>query len=121
MEMPIRAFGLCLVVLILAPQVRAAEGNAQVRSEAPEHPLTLTIPEWSEPGPRRFGLFTLLPPDTRGEAIKVMIPVGEIAARAAHALSNARYRRAERKAREAVRRDIDAFHARRQGSESPPK
>ena len=53
MEMPIRAFGLCLVVLILAPQVRAAEGNAQVRSEAPEHPLTLTIPEWSEPGPRR--------------------------------------------------------------------
>lgn len=119
--MPRRAWGLCLVVVILGPQVRADEGAAQLRSEAPAHPLTLTIPEWSEPGPRRFGPLTLLPPDARGEAIKVMMPVGEIAARAAHAVSNARYRRAERKAREAVRRELDAFHARRHGSESPPK
>ena len=119
--MPPRAWALCLVVLILGPAVRADAGAAQVRSETPEQPLTLTIPEWSEPGPRRFGPVTLLRPDTRGEAIKLMVPVGEIAARAAHAVSNARYRRAERKAREAVRRDLDAFHARRHGPESPPR
>jgi hypothetical protein len=105
-----------VVLLLLARSVRAHGGTAQVRIELPERPLILTIPDWKEPEPRRFGIVTLLPPQSPGEAIRAMVPVGEIAARAGHAISTARYRRTERKAREAVQRDLDAFHTRRSGA-----
>jgi hypothetical protein len=107
-----------VVLLLLAPLVRAHGDAAQARLAAPERPLILTTPDWTAPEPRRFGVFTLLPPQSKGEVIRMMVPVGEIATRTARAISTARYRRAERKAREAVQRDLDAFRASR--SSLPP-
>ena len=61
----------------------------------------------------RVGILTLAPPDTRGEIVKVVVPVGELATGFARTISNARHRRAERKAREAVQRALEDFHSQR--------
>jgi hypothetical protein len=56
--------------------------------------------------PTRFGMFTLVPPETNGEVIRVTIPVGELASRAARAISDARHRRAVRKVDERIAREL---------------
>lgn len=61
--------------------------------------------------PKRFGVFTLSPPETRGEIVRITLPVGELAMRGARAVSNARDRRAERKAREEVQQALKEFLA----------
>ena len=61
----------------------------------------------------RVGILTLAPPDTRGEIVKVVVPVGELATGFARTISNAQHRRAERKAREAVRRALEDFQTQR--------
>lgn len=61
--------------------------------------------------PARVGLFTLLPPETNGEMVRVSIPVGDLVSRAARAVSDANHRRAEQKADERVRKDLERFLA----------
>ena len=61
----------------------------------------------------RVGILTLAPPDTNGEIVKVVVPVGELATGFVRTLSSAQHRRAERKAREEVRRAIEDFHTQR--------
>jgi hypothetical protein len=61
--------------------------------------------------PSRLGMFTLVPPETNGEVVRVSIPVGELVTRAARAMSDANHRRAERKADERVRKDLERFIA----------
>jgi hypothetical protein len=56
--------------------------------------------------PRRLGTFTLVPPETNGKVIRVAIPIGERASRAARAISDARQRRAERRIDERVMREL---------------
>ena len=56
-------------------------------------------------------MFTLVPPNTNGELIRISIPVGELVSRAARAISDANHRRAERKADERVRKDLEQFIA----------
>ena len=63
--------------------------------------------------PTRLGMFTLAPPQKDGEVIRVAIPVGDVVSRTARAISDANHRRAERKADERVRKDLDQFLARR--------
>jgi hypothetical protein len=70
-----------------------------------------TLPSWMDPAPRRLGMLTLLPPQTNGGLIRVAVPVGDLAARAARAVSSARHRRAERKASERVQRALQNFQA----------
>jgi hypothetical protein len=68
---------------------------------------------FTEPAPRKFGILKLLPPDSRsGEFIRVSVPVGDLVARAVRGVRAAQYRRAERKAREAVQRELSDFEAR---------
>jgi hypothetical protein len=52
-------------------------------------------------------MFTLVPPQTNGEVIRLSIPVGELATRAARSISDARRRRAERKVEERIERELD--------------
>lgn len=59
--------------------------------------------------PTRLGMFTLVPPDTNGEFIRMATPVGELLSRAARAISDANHRRAERKADGRVRKDLEQF------------
>jgi hypothetical protein len=61
--------------------------------------------------PNRLGMFALVRPETNGEVIRVAIPVGELVSRAARAVSDANHRRAERKADERVRQDLERFIA----------
>ena len=61
------------------------------------------------PRPTRLGVFTLVPPETNGEVVRVSIPIGQLVSRAARAVSAANHRRAERRADERVRKDLDRF------------
>jgi len=56
--------------------------------------------------PARFGMFALAPPEANGEVIRVSIPIGELASRAARAISDARHRRAERKVDKRIAREL---------------
>ena len=101
-----------VLVVSLAASVEAQQPNSlssveRVRialERAQQQPRLTTpiFPLWTTPAPKRFGMFTLLPPDRNGELIRVGVPVGDLVARATHAMSGARHRRAERKARERV-------------------
>jgi hypothetical protein len=59
----------------------------------------------------QLGFVTLETPDTRGEFIKLSLPVGEFATGLVRKISKARYQRRERKARETVQRDLREFNA----------
>jgi hypothetical protein len=72
----------------------------------PTAPLT-----WLPPDPKPLGVFTLLPPSQRGEIVRLSVPVGEFAARGVRAITTAQRRRAERHARERVRRELETFIA----------
>jgi hypothetical protein len=63
------------------------------------------------PPSTRIGMLTLVPPDTNGEIVKVVVPIGELVSRAATGVSSARRRRAERSAREQVTRELREFRA----------
>ena len=56
--------------------------------------------------PKGLGMFTLVPPKANGEVIRVAIPIGELASRAARAISDARHGRAERKVDERIAREL---------------
>jgi hypothetical protein len=58
---------------------------------------------------RKLGVLTLVPPTTRGEIVRVRVPIGELVSRAGHAISKARRNRAERAARDEVTRSLAEF------------
>ena len=58
---------------------------------------------------RKLGVFTLVPPITAGEVIRVRVPIGELVSRAAHGISKARRNRAENAARAEVARSLAEF------------
>jgi hypothetical protein len=78
---------------------------------AVQSPLRLTLPTWIEPTPKRFGVFTLLPSERRGEIVHVSMPIGELAMRAAHKIGQTQHRRAEQKARKEVQQAMKDFQA----------
>ena len=63
---------------------------------------TLATPVWAPPERRTFGIVTLVPTESRGEIIRLSLPIGELATRGVRSIQNAKQRRAERKAREEV-------------------
>jgi hypothetical protein len=87
-------------------RVRVSLQNPPVQS-------SLVIPPTDEPGRVRLGILTLVPPQLRGEMVRVSLPVGELATRAVRGLAAANRRRAERKAREDVQRELRQFEAKR--------
>lgn len=74
-------------------------------------PPDVSIPDETH----RVGFLTLTTPDaSRGEFFRVQVPVGELVTGVVGKISKARYRRRERKAREAVARDLREFQAQQQ-------
>jgi hypothetical protein len=71
--------------------------------------LIPTDPPWITPQPTTVGILTIASPDRNGEMLKVAVPVGELMTRAAHAISQVRYRRAEKQARAEVQRALQDF------------
>jgi hypothetical protein len=51
-------------------------------------------------------MFTVVPPNTNGEVVRVAIPVGELMSRAARAISDTHRRRVERKIDERIAREL---------------
>ena len=76
-----------------------------------QEPSRLIIPAWPLPPPKRLGVGSITPPETRGEVIQISVPIGALTMRVARSVGNAQYHRAERKAREEVERAIKAFDA----------
>jgi hypothetical protein len=74
--------------------------------KSPQSSLVIPPPSWIGPPSTRIGVLGLVPPDTNGEIVKVVVPIGELVSRAAHGVSSARRRRAERNAREQVTREL---------------
>ena len=110
-----------VVVLSLVASVGAQQANSPASVERVRLALeTLqqqpgligpTLPPWTAPAPTRLGILTMVPLQTNGEFVRLVIPLGDLVARAAHAVSSAQHRRAERKAHQVVLRALQAFQA----------
>ena len=72
-------------------------------------PLATSPLSWLPPDPRPLGALTLMPATQRGEIVKFSLPVGQFAMRGVRAVATAQRRRAERNARDRVRRELEIF------------
>ena len=109
---------LTTAITILAAGVASARGEQldtkRIATTTQPQPLIIRTEElFPLTPPTRLGMFTLVPPQTKGEVIRVSIPAGEFVSRAARGISDANHRRAERKADERVREDLAQFLASR--------
>jgi hypothetical protein len=102
--------------------VGATTAYAQPPSSDPTRRLDLTFQgqplstgpfAWLPPDPKPLGVLTLLPPARPGEIVKFSLPVGEFAMRGIRAVASAQHRRAERKAKDKVQRELADFLARK--------
>ena len=93
------------------PPVSMESLRAALQQQSPQPSILIPTYPWVAPKTTRLGPLTLMPPDTRGEMIKVMVPVGDLVSRAARNMSNARRRSAERRAKETVSRELRDFLA----------
>ena len=105
-----------LMIALTATSVRGAEQQPPPREPAAAvqtQPKLVIKTEDLFPltRPTRLGLFTVVPPQTNGEVVRLSVPIGELVSKAAHAISEANHRRAERQAGERVRDDLARFLA----------
>jgi hypothetical protein len=104
-----------LLVLGLGPSLAGQEPalpaltQERVRLALQSQPSMIVI---VPPGPEgKLGMLTLVPPEGTGEMIRVRVPIGDLASRAAHAIARARRNRAEKAARDEVARSLAEFLA----------
>jgi hypothetical protein len=118
--MRIAGVGCVVMVAFSLASLEAQQSDQSVSVEAVRQALqkpqrlSLVIPPvfpLVPQGNRRIGILTLAAPDTNGEIVKVVVPIGELTTRLARKISSAQYRRGERKAREAVERSLRDFQA----------
>ena len=95
------------------PESSSAPQRVRLSLQNPSIQSTLTAPGWDQPGRTRIGILTLVPPQHRGELVRVSVPVGDLVTRAVRSVVAARQRRAERKAREEVQRVVRQIEAQR--------
>ena len=103
-----------LIVVLGAASANAEQSDARTKplnGAVPTQPKLIIRAEGLFPlaPPKRFGMFTLVPPESNREVIRVAIPIGELASRAARAISDARHRHAERKVDERIARELQQF------------
>jgi hypothetical protein len=105
-----------LAAVILVSSVGMAPLIAQERDRSLER-IGLALQQPSPivsgvaPGasPRQLGIFTLVPPASRGEMIRISIPIGELVTRAFRGVAGAHQRRQEAAARGRVEAALEAF------------
>ena len=99
----------------LAPSLGAQQVNSPEPVRLQPSPFISAIPPlWTIPDVKRIGIVMLSPPDSnRGEVVRLVVPVGDLVSRAAHAVVSAQHRRAERKAHDLVLRELQSFLAER--------
>jgi hypothetical protein len=109
-----------VMVLFLVAPVRAQQANSSISVErvrlALEHSqqprfTSPILPPGIAPAPTRLGILTLLPPQTNGQFVSVVVPVGDSVMRAVRTVSAAQHRRAETRAHQEVRCALQDFQA----------
>ena len=101
-----------IVTLLIGAAVSADQDDSRpLNAPLPTQPKLIIRSEELFPltRPTRLGILTLVQPQTNGEVIRVSIPIGELASRAAHAVSEASRRRAERKINQHIARELQEF------------
>jgi hypothetical protein len=109
--------GAMFIVALSWASAEAQQANSPVSVDAIaaglKQPHSIALPPavtWIPPANPRLGPLTLTAPDvSRGQFVKVVVPVGEWTTRLGRSISSARYHRRERKARVEVERDLRAF------------
>jgi len=108
-------WALAAMLAVTAPSLNAAEQQPpkELSAAMQAQPKLVIKPDDLFPltRPVRLGMFTVVPPQTDGEVIRLSVPVGALLSKAAHAISDANHRRAERQADERVRKDLEQFLA----------
>jgi hypothetical protein len=111
---------LSVIVLVLVSGVAGVNLHADQSSQpsdrlriALQDSPRLTIPAWTLPPAKRLGVISIPPPQTRGEVVRMTLPIGDLTMRAARVIGNASHHRADRKARTEVQRAMSDFHAKR--------
>jgi hypothetical protein len=115
--MRIVGVGAVLVAVALITHVGAHQSDQPVSESlklALQKPQSFRLvippdPPWITPEPTTLGILTIAPPDTNGQMIKVVVPVGALTTRAVRAISHAHHQRAEKKARAEVQRAFQDF------------
>lgn len=108
-----------LVILVLAlglpPLLLAQEKDRSVERVSAalqrQSQLDSGAVTWTEPPPRKLGIFALVPPEEPGEVVRVRLPIGELVSKAAQGISAANQRRRETSARHEVQKVLSAFIA----------
>jgi len=72
-------------------------------------PFVLGVEPVERASPKKLGIFTLLPPTSRGEIVRVSVPVGELVMRAVGGIAAANRRRQEAAARRRVEAELRVF------------
>jgi hypothetical protein len=106
-------WGLVAPAAAQQPESSSSLQRVRVSLQNPPNQTWLANPVWDDSSPRRIGILTLVAPQKRGEIVRVSLPVGELATRAVRGVAAASRRRAERKAREDVQRELRQFEAKR--------
>jgi hypothetical protein len=88
-------------------QENPAVSVARIKAALESPTVTTLLPP--EPKVKSWGPFSLVPPDTAGEMIKIRVPIGDLAMKTAHAIAVASHERAERKAHDEVARELQDF------------
>ena len=105
----------CFLTVVKAQQVAAPSSSAsqeRIRvalQQRQPSPLIVGPMVPIPPDGRGFGILTFLPPDTRGEFVRVRVPIGALGRGVAHSMAATQHRRAERAAREDVARALEEF------------
>jgi len=118
--MRIAGAGCAVMVALSVASLEAQQSEQSVSVEAVRQALqkppwlSLVIPPvfpLVPEGNRRIGVLTLAAPDTNGEMVKVVVPIGELTTRLARRISSAQRQRREATAREVVERALRDFQA----------
>jgi hypothetical protein len=102
-----------LLSLVCAAPVVAQERDRSLEriSLALQQPLPTIrgVDDVESVAPKTFGIFTLVPPQGRGEFVRISVPIGELVSQGLRAVATAARRRQEAVARRQVEADLEWF------------
>ena len=107
--------GVVLAALAAAPVAARQQADRLFERITLEQPQPSPTLRWFDPadldGPKRLGIFSLVPPQKRGEIVRVSIPLPDLVSRAFKGVAVANRQRQEKAARQRVEAALKAFAA----------
>lgn len=109
-----REFAACILVSsvcsapLLAQERERSLERIAIALEQPR-PIVRGVAPVDDSSPKKLGIFTLLPPTSRGEIVRVSIPIGELVTRAFTGVVAVNQRRQAEAARRKVEAALERF------------